>query len=89
MNHERIIPSIFEAGDYNHIKVKLPCIWRAKPYLVSSLPLLTLTSLLLIIHDSAERQIILYYIAQNCKTKDMTGIRGLVNCGSECILAFN
>ena len=26
MNHERIIPSIFETGDYNHIKVKLPCI---------------------------------------------------------------
>ena len=26
MNHERIISSIFEAGDYNHIKVKLPCI---------------------------------------------------------------
>jgi len=26
MNHEIIIPSIFEAGDYNHIKVKLPCI---------------------------------------------------------------
>ena len=26
MNHEKIIPSIFEAGDYNHIKVKLSCI---------------------------------------------------------------
>ena len=77
MNHERIIPSIFEAGDYNHLKVKLPCIWQAKPYLVSSLPLLTLTHLLLIIHNSAERQVIWYYIAQNCKTKDMTGIRGL------------
>ena len=75
MNHERIIPSIFEAGDYNYIKVKLPCILQAKPYLVSSL--LTLTYLLLIIHDSAERQVTLYCIAQNCKTRDMTGIRGL------------
>ena len=42
MNHERIIPSIFEAGDYNHIIVKLPCIRQAKPYLVSSLPLTAL-----------------------------------------------
>ena len=44
--------------------VKLHCIWQAKPYLFSSLPLLTLTYLLLIIYDSAERQVIWYYIAQ-------------------------
>ena len=81
MNHEIFIPSIFEAGDYNHIKVKLPCIWQAKPYLVCSLPLLTLTYLLLIIHDSAERQVISCYIAQNCKTKDVTCLH--VNCGSD------
>jgi len=66
MNHEIIIVKI--RGRWLKPHFKLACIWQAKPYLVSSLPPLKLTYLLLIIHESTERQVIWYYrcIAQNC-----------------------